>query len=72
MINVANESYDKEKEEKFLFDVELNTWTLKVKHDMKGMSKSVHKLRRLSKTRKGSRSSTSGVTEMREYLKRRG
>ena len=29
---MANESYDKEKEEKFLFDVEFNnTWTLKVK-----------------------------------------
>lgn len=68
MIDVANESYDKENEEKFLFDVELNTWALKVKHDTKGMSKSVHKLPRLSKTRKGSRSSASSVREKRRIF----
>jgi len=45
MVNTLNESYEKEKENKFLFDVELNTWKLKMKHNTKGMLRSVHKSR---------------------------
>ena len=39
MINVANESYEKEKENKFLFNVELSTWKSKMKSASKAMSK---------------------------------
>ena len=45
MINVANESYAKEKENKFLLDVELSTWKSKMKSATKAMSKSDHKSR---------------------------
>ena len=66
MINVANESYEKEKENKFLLDVELSTWKSKMKSDTKAMSKSDHKLRRSSKT--GKSSITSSVREKRRIL----
>ena len=61
MINVANESYEKEKENKFLLDVELSTWKSKMKRATKAMSKSDHKSRRSSKT--GKSSITSSVRE---------
>ena len=55
MIDVANESYEKEKENKFLLDVELSTWKSKMKSATKAMSKSDHKSRQSSKTGKSSR-----------------
>ena len=66
MINVANESYEKEKENKFLLDVELSTWKSKMKSATKAMSKSDHKSRRSSKT--GRSSITSSVREKRRIL----
>ena len=54
MINVANESYEKEKENKFLLDVELSTWKSKMKSATKAMSKSDHKSRWSSKTGRSS------------------
>ena len=66
MINVANESYEKEKENKFLLDVELSTWKSKMKRATKAMSKSDHKSRRSSKT--GRSSITSSVREKRRIL----
>ena len=66
MINVANESYEKEKENKFLLDVELSTWKSKMKGATKAMSKSDHKSRRSSKT--GRSSITSSVREKRRIL----
>ena len=66
MINVANESYEKEKENKFLLDVELSTWKSKMKSASKAMSKSDHKSRRSSKT--GRSSITSSVREKRRIL----
>lgn len=49
MINVVNESYEKEKENKFFFDVELSMWKLKMKSVMKVMLKLDYKLCWLSK-----------------------
>ena len=66
MINVANESYEKEKENKFLLDVELSTWKSKMKSATKAMSKSDHKSRRSSKT--GRSSISSSVREKRRIL----
>ena len=66
MINVANESYEKEKENKFLFNVELSTWKSKMKSASKAMSKSDHKSRRSSKT--GRSSITSSVREKHRIL----
>ena len=63
MINVANESYEKEKENKFLLDVELSTWKSKMESATKAMSKLDLKLRRSTKT--GRSSITSGVREKR-------
>lgn len=45
MINMANESYEKEREDKFRLDVELSTWKSKMKSATKAMSKSDHKSR---------------------------
>ena len=50
MINAANESAEKEKEKKFLLEVELSTWNSKMKGATKAMSKLDHKSRRSSKT----------------------
>ena len=66
MINVANESYEKEKENKFLLDVELSTWKSKMKSATKAMSKSDQKSHRSSKT--GRSSITSSVREKRRLL----
>jgi len=66
MINVANESYQKEKENKFLLDVELSTWKSKMKSATKAMSKSDHKSRRSSNTWRSS--ITSSVREKRRIL----
>ena len=68
MINVANESYKKEKENKFLLDVELSTWKSKMKSATKEMSKSDHKSRRSSKT--GKSSINRSVRESVEYSKK--
>ena len=54
MINMANESYEKGKENKFLLDVELSTWKSKMKSATKAMSKSDHKSRWSSKTERSS------------------
>ena len=67
MINVANESYEKEKENKFLLDVELSTWKSKMKRATKAMSKSDHKSRRSSKT--GKSFITGSLREKRRILK---
>ena len=66
MTNVANESCEKEKENKFLLDVELSTWKSKMKGTTKAMSRSDHKSRRSSKT--GRISITSSVREKRRIL----
>ena len=66
MTNVANESYKREKENKFLLDVELSTWKSKMKGATKAMSKSDHKSRRSSKT--GRSSISSSVREKRRIL----
>ena len=68
MRNVANESYENEKECKFRFEVELSTWKFRAKNDTKGRSKSVHKSCRSSKTGKSSRTSSSSVREKRRLL----
>ena len=68
MRHVANESYDMEKECKFLLEVDLSTWKFKMKHDTKGMSKSSHKSRRSSKTGRSSGSSSSSVREKRRLF----
>ena len=64
MRHVANESYKTEKKWKLLLEVELSTRKFKVKHHTKGISKSVHKSHRLSKT--GRRSSGSSLSSVRE------
>ena len=38
MLNMANKSYEKEREDKFLLDVELSTWKSKMKSARKAMS----------------------------------
>ena len=58
---MANESYEKGKENKFLLDVELSTWKSKIKSATKAMSKSDHKSHQSSKT--GRSSITSSVRE---------
>lgn len=68
MVNTANESYEKEKENTFLLDVELNMWKLKMKHNTKGMLRSVHKSRRSRKTGRSSNSSRSSVRDKRRIL----
>jgi len=61
MVNTANKSYKKKKENKFLLGVELNAWKLKMKHNTKGIFRSVHKSRRSSK--RSSNSSRSSVRD---------
>lgn len=68
MVNTANKSYEKEKENTFLLDVELNMWKLKMKHNTKGMLRSVHKSRRSRKTGRSSNSSRSSVRDKRRIL----
>lgn len=68
MVNTANASYEKEKENKFLLDIELNAWKLKMKHNTKGILRSVHKSRRSSKTGRSSNSSRSSVRDKRRIL----
>ena len=65
-MKVTNRSYKKEKEKKFLLDVELSTWKSKMKSATKAMSKSDHKSHRSSKT--GRSSIKSGIRENRRIL----
>ena len=61
MVAVAEESYEKEIERKFLLDVDISKWKFQMKHETKEMAKSSRHSRRSTKNRKSSCSTPSSV-----------